>query len=144
MVNISRLPELAPVAHLGYRQVCAPCYDDLLAEATEVEERDEDRRSEARAKVSIKANVEGNTSHLEAFSEEMMIEEISLSGLRLRTSREIDPGAILKVSVPSYDFEATAIVQTVWREAGERSIGLKLMEPSDGWERLWGEHEPEE
>jgi hypothetical protein len=144
IVNISRLPELAPVAHLGYRQVCAPCYDDLLAEATEGGERDEDRRSEARAKVSIKAMVEGNTSHLEAFSEEMTIEEISLSGLRLRTSREIDPGAVLRVSVPSYDFEATAIVQTVWREAGQRSIGLKLMEQSDGWERLWAEQEPDE
>ena len=144
MVNISRLPELASVAHLGYRQVCAPCYDDLLAEATEAEERDEDRRSEARAKVSITANVEGNTSHLEAFSEEMMIEEISPSGLRLRTSREIDAGAVLRVSVPSYDFEAAAIVQTVWREAGQRSIGLKLMEQSDGGERLWQEHEPEE
>ena len=144
IVNISRLPELAPVAHLGYRQVCAPCYDDLLAEATEAEERDEDRRSQSRAKVSIKAKVEGNTSHLEAFSEEMMIEEISLSGLRLRTAREIDPGAVLKVSVPSFDFEATAIVQTVWREAGERSIGLKLIEPSEGWERLWEEYEPEE
>jgi hypothetical protein len=144
IVNISRLPELATVAHLGYRQVCAPCYDDLLAEATEAEERDEDRRSEARVKVSIKARVEGNTSHLEVFSDEMIIEEISLSGLRLRTIREIDPGAILKVSVPSYDFEATAIVQTVWRETGERSIGLKLIEPSDGWERLWEEHEPEE
>ncbi len=144
IVNISRLPELAPVAHLGYRQVCAPCYDDLLAEATESDERDEDRRSEPRAKVSIKARVEGNTSHLEAFSDEMIIEEISLSGLRLRTAREIDAGAILKVSVPSYDFEATAIVQTVWREPGERSIGLKLIEPSEGWERLWEENKPEE
>ncbi|HET8674368.1 MAG TPA: PilZ domain-containing protein [Blastocatellia bacterium] len=144
IVNISRLPEMAPVAHLGYRQVCAPCYDDLLAEATEAEERDEDRRAESRAKVSIKARVEGNTAHLEAFSEEMMIEEISLSGLRLRTAREIDPGAVLKVSVPSIDFEATAIVQTVWREAGERSIGLKLIEPSEGWQRLWEEHAPEE
>ena len=144
IVSISRLPELAAVAHLGYRQVCAPCYDDLLAEATEAEEHDEDRRSEPRAKVSIKARVEGNTSHLEAFSDEMIIEEISLSGLRLRTVREIDPGAILKVSVPSYDFEATAIVQTVWREPGERSIGLKLIEPSEGWEMLWAENEPEE
>ena len=144
IVNISRLPELAAVAHLGYRQVCAPCYDDLLAEATEAEERDEDRRFESRAAVSIKARVEGNTSHLEPFSDEMIIEEISLSGLRLRTAREIDPGAILKVSVPSYDFEATAIVQTVWREPGERSIGLKLIEPSEGWERLWAENEPEE
>jgi len=61
LVNITRLPELAAVAHLGYRQVCAPCYDDLLAEANEVEDGDEDRRAELRATVAIKARVEGNT-----------------------------------------------------------------------------------
>jgi len=144
IVNIAHLPELAAVAHLGYRMVCAPCYDDLLAEANETEERDEDRRAESRAKVSIKARVEGNTSHLEAFSEQMTIEEISPSGLRLHTVRELEPGTVLKVSVPSYDFDVTAIVETVWREAGQSSVGLKLVEPSEGWERLWYENAPEE
>src|ERR1044072_1659962 len=131
IVNIAHLPELAAVAHLGYRMVCAPCYDDLLAEANETEERDEDRRAEPRARVSIKARVEGNTSHLEAFSEQMIIEEISPSGLRLHTARELEPGTVLKVSVPSYDFDATAIVETVWREAGQSSGGLTLVEPSE-------------
>jgi hypothetical protein len=134
------LPELAAVEHLGYRLVCAPCYDDLLAEANEAEEQDEDRRAQARVKVSLKARVEGNTSHLETFSEEMIVEEISSSGLKLHTARELDRGAVLKVYVPSYDFEATAIVEAVWREAGERSVGLKLVEPSDAWERLWEEN----
>ena len=140
IVNIAHLPELVAVEHLGYRMVCAPCYDDLLAEANETRESDEDRRAEPRAKVSIKAHVEGNTAHLEAFSEEMIIEEISPSGLRLHTAREVEPGAVLKVTVPSYDFDATAIVETVWREAGQRSVGLKLVEPSEGWERLWQEN----
>ena len=144
IVNIAHLPEVAAVAHLGYRQVCAPCYDDLVAEAGEVQENEEDRRAEQRVKVSLKARVEGNTSHLDPFSDEMSVEEISRSGLRLHTSREIEPGALLKVSVPSYDFEATAIVETVWRDAGERSVGLKLVEPSDGWEKLWQHHAPEE
>src|SRR5262245_40025288 len=144
IVNIAHLPELAGVAHLGYRAVCAACYDDLLAEANEAEEkREEDRRGEDRVKVSLKARVEGNTSHLDSFSEDMMIEEISRSGLRLHTVREIEPGALLKVSVPSYDFEATAIVETVWRDEGQRSVGLKLVEPSDGWERLWHQHASE-
>jgi hypothetical protein len=137
------MAELAAVAHLGYRQVCAPCYDDLLAEAHEAEDQDEDRRAEPRAKVSIRARVEGNTSQLEAFSEEMTIEEISPSGLRLRTARDIDPGAVLKVIVPAYDFEATAIVESVWRDAGQRNVGLKVIEPSDSWNRLWQEHAPE-
>jgi hypothetical protein len=144
IVNIAHLPEVAAVAHLGYRQVCAPCYDDLVAEAGEVKETDEDRRSEPRVRVSLKAHVEGNTSHLDAFSDEMSVEEISPSGLRLHTAREIEPGTLLKVSVPSYDFEATAIVQSVWRDAGERSVGLKLMEPSEGWDRLWQHHAAEE
>ena len=143
IVNITQLPELVAVAHLGYRQVCAPCYDDLLAEANEAEERDEDRRSEPRVKVSLKARVEGNTSHLDAFADEMSIEEISPSGLRLHTGRELDPGAVLKVSVPSYDFETTAIVESVWRDGGEHTIGLKLIEPSEGWEKLWQEHAAE-
>ena len=143
IVNITQLPELAAVAHLGYRQVCAPCYDDLLAEASEAEERDEDRRSEPRVKVSLKARVEGNTTHLDAFADEMSIEEISPSGLRLHTGRELDPGAVLKVSVPSYDFETTAIVESVWRDGGEHTIGLKLIEPSEGWEKLWQQHASE-
>jgi hypothetical protein len=140
IVNIAHLPELAAVAHLGYRLVCAPCYDDLLEEANQAEEQDEDRRAEARVKVSIKARVEGNTSHLEPFSEEMTVEEISASGLKLHTARQLDLGTVLKVSVPSYDFEATAIVEAVWREAGERNVGLKLVEPSEQWVRLWEEN----
>jgi PilZ domain len=144
LVNITRMPELAAVANLGYRQVCAPCYDDLLAEANEVEDGDEDRRAELRATVAIKARVEGNTSHLTPFSEEMTIAEISPSGLRLHTAREVEPGAVLKVTVPSYDFDVTAIVEAVWRDGGERNVGLKLVEPSDGWLQLWDEHAPEE
>jgi len=141
IVNIAHLPELESVAHLGYRQVCAPCYDDLLTEATEVEEQgDEDRRAQPRVKVSLKAHVEGNTAHLDAFSDEMSIEEISPSGLRLHTPREVEPGAVLKVSVPAYDFEATAIVESVWRDDGQRSIGLKLVEPTEGWQKLWKHH----
>ena len=90
ILKIANLPEVAAVSHLGYREVCAPCYDDLVAEASEVEGQKEDRRDEPRVKVSLKALVEGNTSHLEAFSDEMNVVEISKSGLRLETAREID------------------------------------------------------
>jgi hypothetical protein len=136
IVNIAHLPELAAVAHLGYRQVCGPCYDDLVAEAGDAREQEEDRRSQPRYSVSIKARVEGNTAHLEAFSDEMVIEEISRAGLRLRTARELEPGAVLKVIVPAHEFEATALVDVVWTESGERRAGLKLMEPSESWDRL--------
>jgi hypothetical protein len=143
IVNIAHLPELESFAHLGYRTVCAPCYDDLLAEANEAEERaDEDRRAERRVKVSFKARVEGSTPHLDAFADEMSIEEISPSGLRLHTPRELEPGSLLKVSVPTFDFEATAIVESVWHDGGQRSVGLKLVEQNEGWEKLWQQHAP--
>ena len=143
LVNIANLPELAPVAHLGYRQVCSPCYDDLLAEANETEDTDEDRRAEPRVAVSIKARVEGNTSHLDNFVDEMTIEEISPSGLRLHTARDLEPGTLVKVSVPSVDLETTAIVQAVWRDGGQHIVGLKLIEPSEGWEKLWQQNAEE-
>jgi hypothetical protein len=144
IMNIARLPELEPVAHLGYRQVCSPCYDDLLAEANEVEEPDEDRRQDDRVRVSIKARVEGNTSTLEAFSEEMLIEEISLSGLRLHTARDIEAGAILKVKVIAQDVEITAIAESVWRDGGQRSVGLKLVEANENWEQFYYVNAPDE
>lgn len=144
IINVTNLPELAGVAHLGYRLVCTFCYDDLLAEASEIEERDEDRRAEPRAKVSIRALVEGNTSHLEPFSEDMTIEEISPSGMRLHTARDLDPGSIVKVMVAKYEFESAAIVEVVWRDQGQRSVGLKLVEPNDGWISIWEDFAPEE
>ena len=144
IINITGVAELAAVAHLGYRNVCDACYEDLLTEANEVEEGEEDRRAESRVKVTIKAHIEGNTSHLEAFSEDMTIEEISPSGLRLHTGRDLDPGAVLKVVVPSHSLEATAIVEVVWKDGGQRAVGLKLIEPGDGWSALWEEYEPEE
>lgn len=144
ILNIANLPEVAPVAHLGYRQVCAPCYDDLVAESAEVQEQDEDRRAEPRLKVSFKARVEGNTSHLDPFSDEMNVVEISPSGLRLQTLREIEPGALLKVSVESYDVDAAALVEWVAPDEGQRSVGLKLVEPGEGWERLWHQHSADE
>ena len=143
LVDITDMPELAAVAHLGYRNVCDPCYEDLLEEASEADERDDDRRTEPRASVSIRARVEGNTAHMEPFSDEMLIEEISPTGLRLHTIREIETGAVVKVGVPSHNFEAAAIVEVVWHDEGQKSIGLKLVESSEAWKRLWHEYAPE-
>lgn len=143
ILNIANLPEVAAVAHLGYRNVCAPCYDDLVAEAREVkEEQDEDRRSEPRVRVTLLARVEGNTSHFDSFSDDMNVVEISPSGLRLQTVREIEPGTLLKVFVPSYDIDAAALVEWVLPDGKQRSAGLKLVEPGEGWEKLWQQHAP--
>ena len=141
IMKIANLPEVAAVAHLGYRQVCAPCYDDLVAEAKEVEGgQDEDRRSEARVKVSLKAQVEGNTSHLDPFSDEMNVVEISPSGLRLQTVQEIEPGALLKITVPSFEVDVAALVEWVSPDEGLRNAGLKLVDPDEAWQRLWEQH----
>jgi hypothetical protein len=144
ILNIAGAVELAPVAELGYRLVCSPCYDDLLAEANEVKEQDEDRRREERIPVSIKVLVQGNTSTLESFLEEMTVKEISPSGLRLQTIRDIEPGAVVKINVSTHGVETTAIAEAVWRDGGERTVGLKLIEPSEGWETLYDEFAPEE
>ncbi len=143
IINISKATELAAVAHLGYRLVCDACYDDLLAEANDVPEEEEDRRGEDRIAVTLKALVEGNTSQLETFAEEMLVKEISPSGLRLQTARDIEPGTVVKIKVASHNVEATAIAESVWRDGGQRHIGLKLVEPSDSWEDLYDEHAPE-
>lgn len=143
IINISKATELAAVAHLGYRLVCDACYDDLLAEANDVPEEEEDRRAEDRITVTIKALVEGNTSQLEAFAEEMLVKELSPSGLRLQTARDIEPGTVVKIKVSSHNIEATAIAESIWRDGGQRYIGLKLVEPSDSWEDLYDEHLPE-
>ncbi len=140
LLDIAHMPEMASVAGLGYRLVCPGCYDDLLAEANEMDERDEDRRKEPRAAVSIKARVEGATSHLVPFSEEMTIDEVSRSGLRLRTAHEMDQGAVLKVFVPDYGIELTAIVEVVWSDGGQHKAGLKLVEQSEAWEALVAGH----
>lgn len=144
IINISRATELAAVAYLGYRLVCSDCYDDLLAEANEAGDPDDDRRAEERISVSIKAIVEGNTSQMEPFSEEMVIKEMSLSGLRLQTVRNIDPGSIVKIKIASPQVETTAIAETVWRDGGLRNIGLKLVEPSESWEDLYYDNAPED
>jgi hypothetical protein len=141
LINISsRVPETATIAHHGYRQICEACYDDLMVEAGEQEESNEDRRTEPRIRVSIRAQVEGNTSHLEPFSELMTIEEISPSGLRLHTARELDPGTVLKLRVPEYGIESTALVEAVWCDRGQHSVGLKLIERSEEWNKLWRDY----
>lgn len=137
LINIGILPELAPVMHHGYRHVCTDCYDDLVAEAGENPNEPVEPGGDDTVEVSIQARVEGNTSHLEAFSDEVAIEEIGPQTLSFTTARDLDAGAILKISVPSYGLEITAIVEEIFDEDGQNLIDLKLAEQSEGWERLW-------
>src|SRR5215813_7119294 len=138
LINISIVPDLRPIMHLGYRNVCPDCYDDLLLEA-----RDAGPAGESESEsvvVSINARVSGNTTHLEAFQDDTVVEEITAVGLTFATSRELDSGAILEVAVPSYNLEFTAIVEEVWQEGDQNLVDLKLVEPSDGWDKLWRDY----
>jgi len=140
LINIAHMPEMAPVMHLAYRQVCAECYDDLLAEAKQTAYHEDANDEESFVEVAIPARVMGNTSHLDAFADEMTIEEISKSGLLVRTARDLDTGALLKVIVPSYGLEFAAIVEQIEQESDQNLIDLKLVEQSEGWDRLWQDY----
>ena len=138
LINISIVPDLRPIMHLGYRNVCPDCYDDLLVEAREAGPAAEGE-SEA-VVVSIKAKVSGNTAHLEAFQDEAVVEEITPVGLTFATPRELDSGAILEVAVPSYGLEFTAIVEDIWQEGDQNVVDLKLVEPNEVWDKLWRDY----
>src|SRR5262245_8970879 len=84
IINIANDPELVAATRTGYRNICPACYDDLMAESADAQRREEDRRAEPRLKVSIPARMEGNTSHMDPFADDVIVEEISPSGLRLR------------------------------------------------------------
>ena len=140
LINIAIVPELAPIMHLGYRHVCPECYDDLLVEAKVAAGGREPDDADSAVVVSIKALISGNTSHLEAFRDDSVVEEITAAGLTFTTSRDLDSGAILEVSVPSYGLEFTAIVEDIWQEGDQNVVDLKLVEPSEGWDTLWRDY----
>jgi hypothetical protein len=138
LINISIVAELRPIMHLGYRNVCPECYDDLLGEA-----KDAGPAAEPEAEsvvVSIKARISGNTAHLEAFQDDALVEEITAVGLTFATARDLDPGAILEVAVPAYDLEFAAIVEDVWQEGDQNFVDLKLVESSEAWDKLWRDY----
>ena len=140
LMNIAILPEMASVIHLGYRNVCMDCYDDLLAEAKEDLTGGGAEGAEPAVGVSIRARVEGNTSHLDPFSDETIIEEITPTGLTFSTNRGLDAGAVLKIGVPSYGLEITAIVEDVFSEDNLNTVDLKLVEQNEGWDKLWSDY----
>lgn len=139
LINIAIVVELRPIMHLGYRNVCPECYDDLLVEAKDAGPG-ADLESEAAVVVSINARVSGNTAHLEPFQDDTVVEEITAIGLTFATSRDLDPGAILEVAVPSYGLEFAAIVEDTWQEGEQNLVDLKLVEPSEGWDKLWSDY----
>jgi hypothetical protein len=42
--------------------------------------------------------------------------------------------------VPSYELEFTAITESVWQDDDQNVVDLKLVEQSEGWEKLWQDY----
>jgi hypothetical protein len=134
-IGITRDPELAEIARdLGYRSVCSGCYDDLLAEVAEAIELhgSGDGRAEERVlanKALLLELADGSGPR-----QEVLTEDFSASGVRVRGVHAIDPGAVVRLSTSgASDADAVAIVEAVWHEADGLHAGLRLVETSDSW-----------
>lgn len=138
-INVTRDPELAELARdLGYRNVCSGCYDDLLSEAAESRELhgdDENRRSETRVAVSFPLRIEPADGSGEP--QEVITEDISPSGVRVRAARRLDSGSVVRIVTDGdRDHDVVAIVEVVWNDGETLHAGLRLVESSDAWTEL--------
>jgi len=137
-IGITDDPELAEIARdLGYRSVCSGCYDDLLAEVAETRELhgDDDRRSEERVPASLPLMLEPADGS--GARQEVVTEDVSPSGVRVRGVRSIATGSVVRLSTDGgADADAIAIVEVVWHEVDGLHAGLRLVETSESWRRL--------
>ena len=141
-IGITSDPELMELAkELGYRSVCAGCYDDLVAEAAESKELhgEGDRRGEDRIPVRLALTLEAVDGSVE--KQAVMAEDLSVSGIRVRGVRNLDRGTVVRVTTDSAEGEvqAVAIVELVWHDGETLHAGLHLIEASDSWSNLVSE-----
>jgi hypothetical protein len=132
-IGITKDPELQDIARdLGYRNVCSGCYDDLLAEVAEARELhgDGDRRMEQRVRASIMLLLEPSDGS--GPRQEVITEDISMRGVRVRGVSSIETGSVVRLSTEG-DADAIAIVEVVWHEVDGLHAGLRLVETSESW-----------
>jgi hypothetical protein len=139
-INITNDAELVEIARdLGYRSVCAGCYDDLLIEAGEAREHQADeRRSEHRIPIQIALWVTpaGGGEGFETVSE-----DISENGVKVRANASFETGAVVRIEAAGGTAEAVAIVEVVWHDGDALRAGLRLVEASEGWRSFVQEQE---
>lgn len=137
LFDISRLPEFAKVyKEFKYRRVCQTCYDDLLEESMKPErpvDQIDDRRMDTRMALKATVRISGTSREGVAFTEDVITEDVSSGGLRVTTGADVEVGSVLHLSVPDANFEGTAIVAVIWKQASNRLAGLKIVEQSSGW-----------
>jgi hypothetical protein len=140
-IGITQDPELSEIAKdLGYRSVCSGCYDDLVAEVAEMRELhgDGDRRHEPRIAASLRLCLEPADGSGPA--QEVVTDDVSTSGVRVRGVRAIEPGSVVRISADgSGDADAIAIVELVWQDDDGMHAGLRLVDASESWSRLVAE-----
>lgn len=134
-ITITDDPELAEIARdLGYRSVCAGCYDDLLVEAGEAREHQaDDRRSEHRvaAQISLRVFPAGGGD-----PQETVTEDISENGAQIRANATFGAGDVVRLEAADGSADAVAIVEIIWHDGETLRAGLRLVETSDSWQQL--------
>lgn len=138
-IGITKDPELAELAgDLGYRNVCPGCYDDLIAEAEETRElHGDNRRAESRIPASFTLTLEDSAG----VEQEVTAEDVSPNGVRVRAVRPLETGTVVRISTDgAHNVDAVAIVEVIWHDGETLHAGLRLVETSDSWTRLVGEH----
>ena len=126
------------VRDLGYRSVCAGCYDDLVVEAREAREQQaDDRRVEHRVPAHLAVRLEPADG---GAPQETVTEDISENGAQVRVVSGIEPGTVVRISTAERGADAVAIVEVVWRDGDALRAGLRLVGASESWAELVRSH----
>lgn len=137
LIDITRLQEFRTVVRqMNYRKVCAICYDDLYEEVRQEQSAADERRSETRYWMRLSVVIEGTDKEGKHFCDKVFTEDVSNTGARIHTSRQLEKGAVLTMKVPELDFEAPVLVELVWQHTNGRVAGLKLTEDSSEWRKM--------
>ena len=132
IVDDAELGELAK--DLGYRSVCAGCFDDLRAEAKEVRQHEaDDQRAEHRVVAELPMRVEmadgGGTEHARA-------EAIGETSAHIVVHEDLHEGEVVRLASDDGRAEALGIVEEVWSGENALHAEIKLVEPNEAWTKL--------
>ncbi len=137
LIDLTRLQEFRTVVRrMNYRKVCSICYDDLYEEIRQEQAATDERRSETRYWMRLSIVIEGTDKEGKRFSEKVYTEDVSNTGARIHTSRQLEKGAVLTMKVPELNFETPVLVELVWQDINGKAAGLKLTEESSEWKQM--------
>lgn len=141
LIDLTRLQEFRTVVRrMNYRKVCRICYDDLYEEIRQEQSATNERRNETRYWMRLSLVIEGTDKEGKRFSDKVYTEDVSNTGARIHTSRQLEKGAVLTMKIPELDFETPVLVELVWQDANGKAAGLKLTEDNAEWRQMVQEH----